>query len=60
MKAMLDSGSNVSYISDEAMARAGLKLRAKDDPYLLTVATGDIMPGISTINSETGNIIIEI
>ena len=50
--ALLDSGAETSYVSPEAVKRAGLSPQVKDSPYPLHVANGKRMPGTPLISEE--------
>jgi len=51
-KALIDSGSQVNFISQLALERAGLRPKRKKKSYDLLVATGRPMPGSPRVTHE--------
>jgi transposase InsO family protein len=60
MKALLDSGAQSNYITTRAATQAKLTTTKKRQPYLLTVASGDKMPGQREVDKETTPAFMEI
>ena len=52
MTALLDSGANCSYISNQAIRLAGLRPTRKKEMYTLRIASGDEMPTMPHITQE--------
>ena len=60
MQALVDSGSQANYVSAHVVARAGLEVQRKQQPYPLHVANGEPMPNESEITHEVRQVTLSI
>jgi hypothetical protein len=60
MKALLDLGAQLNYLSTSAMRRAGLTLQRCKQAYPLQVANGQLMPGEDQITHEVTRVPLQI